>query len=486
LRSILFAAALGVLAAPAFAAPPTAAPPADPLRAGAEAARDKALSDPTAYDFVESLTTDVGPRLAGAEASARARDWGIARLTALGFKNVHAEPFPVTAWQRGAESAEVVSPHPQKLAILGLGGSVPTPPGGIEAEAVVFATYNDLLAAPVGSLAGKIAIVTQPMVRTADGSGYGAANPIRRSGASEAARRGAVAYLHRSLATGESRAPHTGALNYQKDAPKIPAAALSVIDAELLDHLAARGQPIRIRLNLQSTETPSQSWTVTGEVPGTVHPEQVIIVGGHLDSWDAGTGAIDDGTGMAITVAAARLAAAGHAPRRTLRVALFGAEEMDFSDEAFTAAHKAELPNIVAVGESDEGADRLWALALPRDAARLPEMKTLATVLAPLSIYVSPEPSRFGGSDIGGLTMAGAPTIAFHQDASRYFDWHHSADDTLDKVDRAQLNQNVAGWASLLYVLANSDVDLHPVQAPAAAAKPTTEEPLPTLAPSHR
>lgn len=469
MRALLFAAALSGLALSIPAMPAAAAPPSDPLRAGAEAARDKALHDSTAYDFVESLTTDVGQRLAGTEASARARDWGIARLTALGFRNVHAEAFPVTAWQRGEEEAMVVSPHPQKLAILGLGGSVPTPPEGVEGEAVVFHTYNDLLAASPGSLAGKIAVVTEPMVRTQDGSGYGAANRIRRSGPSEAARRGAIAYLHRSLATGESRAPHTGALNYQADAPKIPAAALSVIDAELLDHMADRGQPIRIRLKLASTATPSTSWTVTGEIPGTEHPEQVIIVGGHLDSWDPGTGAIDDGTGMAITVAAAHLAGAAHPPKRTIRVALFGAEEMDFADKAFTDAHKAELANIVLVGESDEGSDRIWSLVLPAGAAKLAPMQTLATVLAPLSIYVSPEPSRFGGSDIGGLTMLGAPTILFHQDATRYFDWHHSADDTLDKVDRAQLNQNVAAWAALLYVAANSDVDLHPV---AAAAKP--------------
>ena len=467
MRRILIAAALSVMAMPAAAAPPF-----DPLRAGAEQVRDQALNDPTAYDFVESLTVDVGPRLAGSEASARARDWGLARLRALGFANVHAEAFPVTAWARGAESAEVVSPHPQKLAILGLGGSVPTPPEGIEAQAVVFATYADLLAAPVGTLAGKIAVVTQPMVRAQDGSGYGAGNAVRRAGASEAARRGAVAYLHRSLATGESRLPHTGALNYEEGAPKIPAAALSVIDAELLDHMAARGQPIRIRLKLESTSTPSTAWTVMGDIPGTAKPDEAIIVGGHLDSWDPGTGAIDDGTGMAITVAAARLAgAAPHRPRRTIRVALFGAEEMDFSDAAFTAAHKDD--KLVVVGESDSGSDRIWSVQLPKDAAGKPEMKTLATVLAPLTIYVSADPSRFGGSDIAGLSQVGVPTVSFRQDASRYFDWHHSADDTLDKVDRTQLNQNVAAWASFLYIVANTDVDFRAGVAPdAPPAKP--------------
>jgi len=215
---------LAVLAALALSVGSTAA---DPLRAGAEAVRDKALTDPTAYSYVESLSVEVGERLAGSEAAARARDWAVAKLTALGFSNVHVEPFPITAWLRGDESAEIVAPHPQKLAIIGLGGSVPTPPEGIEAEIVLFHSYADLLAAPMGSLTGKIAVVTQPMPRATEGTGYGALNAVRRAGPSEAARRGAIAYLLRSLATGISREPHTGALNYKDDAPKIPAAALS-------------------------------------------------------------------------------------------------------------------------------------------------------------------------------------------------------------------------------------------------------------------
>ena len=243
MRVILTLAAVAALACtPALAA--------DPLRVGAAAIRDQALTDPTAYAVVESLSTEVGPRLAGSEATARARDWGIAKLKALGFSNVHVEPFPIIAWARGPESATLTAPYPASLAILGLGGSVPTPPEGVEGEAVVFRAYADLLAAPPGSLAGKIAVVTQGMARTQEGSGYGAANPLRRSGASEAARRGAVAYLVRSLATGVSREPHTGALNYAPDAPKIPAAALSVIDAQQLERLAATGAPIRIRLQL--------------------------------------------------------------------------------------------------------------------------------------------------------------------------------------------------------------------------------------------
>jgi hypothetical protein len=453
---------LAVVAAPALAAP------ADGLRAGAEAVRDRALHDTTAYDYIESLSVDVGERLAGSEATPRATAWAVAKLTALGFSNVHTEPFQITAWLRGPEDAEIVAPHLQKLAIIGLGGSVPTPPDGIEAEIVVFHTYADLLAAPVGSLTGKIAVVTQPMPRAQDGSGYGALNPARRQGPSEAARRGAVAYLVRSLATGISREPHTGALNYATDnTPKIPAAALSTIDAELIDHLAARGQPIRIRLKLASTTQPATVYTVEGEFRGTEHPDQIVQLGGHLDSWDPGTGSIDDGAGMAIAVAAAKLAASQNPPRRTLRVALFGAEEMDFARAAFAAAHIKD--NIVVIGESDIGSDRAWKVALPAGSRDAPEMKTYAAVIAPLSVMVSPDPSRGSGDDTVDLVRAGVPAFAVSQDASRYFDWHHSSEDTLDKVDPDQLAQAVATWALFAYIAANSDIDFRALAPPPPA-----------------
>src|SRR5580704_8893862 len=439
---------------------------ADPLRSGAEAVRDRALTDPTAYDYVESLSVEVGPRLAGSEAAARARDWAVAKLTSLGFAKVHVEPFPITAWLRGPESAEIVSPRPQKLAIIGLGGSVPTPPEGIEGEVALFHSYADLLAAPPGSLTGKIAVVTQPMPRATEGTGYGALNAVRRQGPSEAARRGAVAYLLRSLATGISREPHTGALNYEPDAPKIPAAALSTIDAELIDHLAARGQPLRIRLKLASTTQPATAWTVEGEIPGTAHPDQIVQVGGHLDSWDPGTGSIDDGAGMAIAVASAKLAGTQNPPKRTIRVALFGAEEMDFARAAFAAAHKGD--DIVVIGESDIGADRAWQVQLPPGSLATPEMLDYAAVVAPLGVVISPDPSRGSGDDTADLVRAGVPAFAVSQDASRYFDWHHSSEDTLDKVDPAQLNQAVATWAAFVYIAANSDIDFKAMAAPTA------------------
>ena len=444
---------------------------ADPLRSGAEAVRDRALNDPTAYDYVESLSVEVGPRLAGSEAAARARDWAVAKLTSLGFAKVHVEPFPITAWIRGPEDAEIVSPHPQKLAILGLGGSVPTPPEGVEGEIALFHSYADLLAAPPGSLAGKIAVVTPPMPRSTQGTGYGALNPVRRQGPSEAARRGAVAYLLRSLATGISREPHTGALNYQPDAPKIPAAALSTVDAVLIDHLAASGAPLRIRLKLASISQPATAWTVEGEITGTEHPDQIVQVGGHLDSWDPGAGSIDDGAGMAIAVASAKLAGTQNPPKRTIRVALFGAEEMDFARAAFAAAHATD--KIVVIGESDIGSDRAWQVQLPAGSAKTPEMLDYGAAVAPIGVVVSPDPSRGSGDDTADLVRAGVPAFAVHQDASRYFDWHHSSEDTLDKVDRDQLNQAVATWSSFVYVAANSDIDFHALSAAAPSPKPS-------------
>jgi hypothetical protein len=433
---------------------------AQDLAAGAADLRDRALADKTAWDIVESLTTEVGPRPTGSPAMLRARDWAVAKLSTLGFKNVHLEPFAADTWRRGAESAEVVAPFPQPLHILGLGRSAPTPKGGIEAEIALFRTYDALLAQPPGSLKGKIAVVTQPMTRTMDGSGYGAINRIRTQGAAEASRRGAVAYLLRSLSTDDTRLPHAGAMRQAKDAPTIPAAALSVPDAQLLERMVDRGQPVRVRLSLASRSDPAApAWNVVGEIPGREAPDEVVVVGGHLDSWDPGTGAIDDGAGLAITAAAARLVGEHGAPRRTIRVVLWGAEEMDSSGDAYAAAHKAEVGKIVLAAESDAGAGPVWQARLPKGALDHPAMKAFASVLGPMKTVLSREPATMGGSALG------VPTVGLTPDTSRYFDLHHSADDTLDKVDPVALAQSVAVWAAFLHTVADSDIDFRALAA---------------------
>ena len=449
-------------------APSAPAAPAADMSATAQRLSQEAANDPTAYAVVESLTTEIGPRLAGTEAFARASVWAQAELKSLGLENVHAERFAMPAWVRGAESAQILSPAPQSLAVTALGGSVATPAAGIAAEIALFRTYTDLLAAPEGSLKGKIAVVTQHTLRLQDGSGYGLANPVRRAGPSEAAKRGAVAYLHRSLGPDSHRLPHTGALNYAKDGLKIPAAALSNPDADQLERLAARG-PVKLKLTLTPTiRENAESWNIVGEIKGRERPEEIVLIGAHLDSWDLGTGATDDGAGVAIVSGAAKLIASlPQHPRRTLRVVLFGAEEMDHSGQAYADAHAAEAPHIVLTAEADFGARNVLAVRLPPGTAADPFGRALERILIPLGAYLDRQPALQGGDDIRELHALGVPVAAPRQDGSDYFDTHHTADDTLDKIDPRHLAQTTGVWAALAYLAAESDTDFRAL-APAA------------------
>src|ERR1041385_7978899 len=246
---------------------------------------DNALTNPMAMDLLTDLTTEIGPRLAGTDAEKRAAEWAKRRFEQLGFDKAWIESFPLEhGWVRGLETAEITSPWPQRLVVTALGGSVATPPDGIEAEIALFKTYSELLAAPTNALAGKIAVVTQPMVRSQDGGGYGFANRIRTAGPSEAARRGAVAYLHRSLGTDNLRRPHTGVTHYADDAPRIPAAALTAADAMQLERLAARGESVRVKLTLTPRDLgPVTSRNVIAEIKGRERPDEIILLGAHLD-----------------------------------------------------------------------------------------------------------------------------------------------------------------------------------------------------------
>jgi Zn-dependent M28 family amino/carboxypeptidase len=438
----------------------------------AEALRDKALLDRTAWDITEDLTTNIGPRVVGSPAMARAKDWGVAKFKALGFTNIKVEEFAKPSWTRGEESAQLVAPYPMKLDIVGLGRTVPTPPEGIEAEVALFRTYAEMIAAPEGALKGKIAVITQPMVTAQDGSGYGIAGISRRAGPVEAAKRGAVALLIRSISTSDSTVPHTGMTAFGEGVTTIPSAAMGVPEAEQLERLAKQGKPLRIKLKLASTTNPADvAWNISGEIKGTTKADELIVIGGHLDSWDVGTGALDDATGIGITTAAAKLIGdLPKRPKRTIRVVMWGSEESGGSSEAYLAAHKDEVSKIVLAGESDTGADRVYALKLPAGALTLPIATTAANVLAPLKVYVSRTPASHGGADIEGLEQAGVPSVELEQDASRYFDYHHTADDTLNKVRPDELAQNVAAWASFIYLVADSDVDFRAVKPAAAAA----------------
>ena len=442
-RSLIAAALLATAAAPALSQP---VPPQ------VERLRDAALSDDYAWNIVEGLTTEVGQRLAGTEAEARARTWAVAKLRALGFSNVRVETFDMPVWVRGEEKAWITAPFPQPLVLTALGNSGATPPEGIEAELVAFNTLEELQAAPDSAVRGKIVFVSHAMPRTQDGSGYGYFGGPRRQGPSIASRKGAAAIVVRSIGTDDHRNPHTGVQAFEKGLTPIPAAALALPDAEQIQRIFKRGQPVRMRLVLTPRNTGThQSGNVIAEVPGRDPKAPPILVGGHLDSWDLGTGAIDDGAGVAIAAAAAKRIMDAGRPLRTIRVVWFGAEEVGLFGGLDYRAKYGKLPHY-AVAESDFGADRVWKVDSKLGTERKAEAEALQRALAPLGI-VPGETDEADGSDIGPLIEDGMPAVTLYQDGTHYFDLHHTPDDTLDKIDREQLRQNVAAWTTMLAVL---------------------------------
>jgi hypothetical protein len=425
--------------------------------------RDAALKDDLAFSITEGLTTEIGARLAGTEAEARARTWAVAKLKALGFKNVRVEPFPLPVWVRGQETAEIVSPYPQKLALTALGNSGATGTEGVTAPVVVFREYNDLLAAPDGSLLGKIAYIGHDMAPSQDGSSYGAYGVARRTGPALAARKGAVAVVIRSIGTDEHRMPHTGGTNFPAGVTPIPAAALSNPDANQLERIAARGGPITMRITLTPRQLgQGESGNVVAEVPGTDPEAGIVLVGGHLDSWDLGTGAFDDAAGVAITAAAAkRIMDSGKRPRRTIRVVWFGAEEVGiFGGRAYAQRHAGERHAVAA--ESDFGADRIWRFETKLPPNAQPVVDRLGAALAPLGI---PRGTGVGGDgpDLQPLFQTGVGAIDLNQSGMRYFDIHHTPDDTLERIDPEQMRQNVAAWTTTLAIVAYAPEELGPV-----------------------
>ncbi|HUD95120.1 M20/M25/M40 family metallo-hydrolase [Sphingobium sp.] len=419
------------------------------------AIRDAALKDDVAWDFTEGLTTEVGPRPAGTPQEARARDWAVAKLKALGFSNVRAEPYTMPVWVRGKDEARILSPFPQNLVLAALGNSGSTSDKGIEGDVVYFPSIADLEAAPEASLKGKIAFVDHGMKATQDGSSYGYFGAARRQGPSIASKKGAIAILIRSIGTDHHRVPHTGVQMWADGVTPIPAAALSVPDAEQLARVVRRGQPVKLHLTLTSKMLKDQpSGNVIAEISGSDPAAGVVVAACHLDSWDQGTGAIDDATGCGIAAASALQVAKAGQPRRTIRVLMAGAEEVGGDGaRAYYKAHGSEK-HALAI-ESDFGADRIWRVdfKLPKGHEAL--SKRVAEALAPLGVGASTQEAG-GGADIAPLVKAGVPVIDLQQDGTRYFDLHHTPDDTLDKVDPEQLRQNVAAWAVTLNIVANA------------------------------
>ncbi|MEL1265918.1 M28 family peptidase [Pseudoxanthomonas putridarboris] len=444
------------LALPALAAERETRIP-DAALATAATLREQALADDTGWKVVESLTTEVGPRLAGSEADAKAVAWAQAKFKALGFDKVWLEPVTFPKWERRSESAAVLGAHAQPLTVTALGGS---PAGTVEAEIVRFTDLAALEAAPEGSLAGKIAFIDYQMKAARDGSDYRNGGAIRSKGPSAAIRKGAIAFLMRSAGTDHHRVAHTGLTRFDDGLTPVPSASLTIPDADQLARLLARG-PVRVKLALDcGWDGEYTSQNVIGEITGRSLPKDVVVIGAHLDSWDLGTGAIDDGAGIGITMAAGHLIGQlKQAPKRTIRVIAFANEEQGLlGGKAYAEKHLADIARHQIAAESDFGAGRIYAFntGAPDYARKATEQ--IAQALAPLGIEYAPGEGG-AGPDISPFAAKGLAWAWLAQDGSDYFHLHHNADDTLDKIDPAALAQNVAAYAVFAYLAAEADGD---------------------------
>jgi len=423
-----------------------------------------AMVDGRAHHKLTYLTDRVGHRLSGSHALERAVAWAAAEFERDGLDRVWTEKVRVPHWVRGEARARIVAPIERDLPVLALGGSVATPPDGTTAEVIEVASFDQLEAA-AGAVAGKLVLFNRAMEAGWNAeSGYGSLAPLRVDGPSRAARLGAVGMLIRSLGTANYRLPHTGALAYDESVPRIPAAALAAEDAELLHRLIGSGETVRVRLDLGcSTLDDAESANVLAEIPGRERPDEIVLIGAHLDSWDVGHGAHDDGAGCAIVMETMRLLRRLAAPpRRTVRAVLFTNEEnglrggLDYAERHGAERHVAAI-------ESDSGGFRPVGFGVTAGEGGVEMVREIARRLA--TIGAADVVSGGGGADIGPLRKRhGVPVIGLRQDGERYFDYHHTEADTLDKVDPGDLDRNVAALAVVTYLLAEQDAVLPRLQ----------------------
>ena len=435
---------------PLLAAPPPATEPVAPTPSPAQLLpqlQQAARSSTLAWERLAYLTDRIGARLANTPATAKAVQWAVATLTADGHDNVRTEPVMVPDWRRGRAGARLLAPVEREIPILALGGSVGTP--GVEAPVVVVRSFAEL--GP--QVAGTIVVFNVPM-----GEGvptiqhYGAAAAYRTGGASAAARHGAVAVLVRSVTTRSLATLHTGLMVYADDAPRIPAAAITTEDADTLDRLARAGVSLRLRVEMDAADHGTvESHNVLAEIRGRQRPEEIVLVGAHLDSWDVGQGVHDDGVGVVHVLETMRLIRALPVPpRRTIRAILFTCEEQGvYGGRAYAATHGGERH--VAALESDLGAfrPRAWGASGSRE-----QPGWLVDAARPLGLPVF---AGGGGADIAPLAAHGVLLVGLYPDDTHYFDVHHSPADTLDKVDPQELTEGLAAFAGLAWLLANTD-----------------------------
>lgn len=469
-----------VVAEPAAAPPVEPAPPPAPATPIADAYREVATkilaharADRGAYQKLQYLTDHIGHRLSGTAALDRAVAWGADAMRADGHE-VRTEKVMVPHWDRGRESARLVAPITRDLVMLGLGGSVGTPRKGVTAPVVVVHGWDELDAKDA-AIKGAIVLYDVPMPAwtEAKGSGYGDVVPFRWAGASQAAKHGAVAVLMRSVTARSLRTPHTGAMGYADGIAKIPAAAISTEDADLIARLAAEGE-VKVTLSMEARMLPdAPSANVIGELRGRERPDEIVVIGGHLDSWDVGQGAHDDGAGVVhVMQALTTLRALGLQPRRTIRAVLFVNEENGGrGGKAYAAKHAGETT--VAALETDSGgfAPRGFAVDAHGDAAARARIEDVVSLLAPLGATSLRDDE--GGADIAPLVAAkGLLGLGLWTDGRSYFDIHHTPADTLDKVEPQALADGVAAIAVMAYVLADVESAIVPVPPPADPAPP--------------
>ncbi|NGX16828.1 M20/M25/M40 family metallo-hydrolase [Wenzhouxiangella sp. XN24] len=443
------------------ASPAVTAEPSEALLREAAELRDLALAESDAWRHAASLSTEVGPRLAGSSGDRAAVAWALAYLDGFGFDTVIPQTVTVPAWERGEAELRITAPWPQPLVGVSLGLTIGTPADGIEAPVVRFESLAALEAATSAMVRGHIVFIDEKMERTRDGSGYSAAVAKRSRGPSVASERGAVATVIRSVGTSSERFAYTGTTRFAEGVRPIPAFALAAPDADMLARQVATGRDVLLHLYSTARQLPpARSANIIADIQGATHPEEIVILGAHLDSWDLSTGAQDNATGVAIVLEVARLIAARErAPARTVRVVLYANEEagLDGSRAYTAAALEAGLRHVIGL-EADAGAGRVYALNSGVGEEALPVVEAMRGVLAPLGIAGGDNATR-GGADLSTLRDAGMPLLRLEHDMSTYFDVHHTVNDTLDKVDPETLRHAVAAYAAVTWIAANVEED---------------------------
>jgi carboxypeptidase Q len=477
-RCLTGALAASLLGAAAPAAVPAAAAAEPPVALLEEAAalRDTALAHSDAFEFVRSLTTEVGPRFAGSSGDRAAVGWALANLPSIGFDDIRPQAVTVPAWERGQAEVRITQPFPQTLVAVSLGLSIGTPEEGIEAPVIRFESLAALEAARASTVRGHIVFIDERMERTRDGSGYSPAVQKRVHGPSVAAQRGAVAIVIRSVGTSGERVAHTGTTRYADGVRPIPAFALAGPDADILANQLATGRDVSLRVYSSARMLPpARSANVIADIRGEDRPDEIVILAAHLDSWDVGPGAHDNATGVAILMEVARhIGLQPRRPSRTVRVVLYANEEAGLDgSRAYTAAALESGERHVVGIEADSGAGLIYRFNSGVGEDALPVIDAMRRVLAPLGIEGG-DNSATGGADLSTLRAAGMPVLAMQHDMTRYFDLHHNANDTLDKVDPEALRQAVAAYASVVWIAANvaGDFGRFPAEPPPPPADP--------------